>query len=196
MLIDTKVVENVAIWIASIATAIVTFWKTSVFLKKKLKKWGEEMFTEKLESSLNTLTNHVTETSNAILSDQQKILNNQRIFDAKQRVMMNMFAEFTFETNATGEWTLANRRLCKFVGKDEDDVLQKQWLNIIVPFDRVRVLSEFMQAVEQRRSVEIECSMYKDGKVIVPVMFQTQKMSCTDGKFFGYLGTITEKSNN
>jgi PAS domain-containing protein len=62
-----------------------------------------------------------------------------------------------FEADALGRWVRVNRALTAKTGRNSDELLGFEWLNLIDPADRARVRAEWHDAVVDGREFEQQC---------------------------------------
>lgn len=88
--------------------------------------------------------------------------------------------------------TYLSKSWCEFTGQREADGLGFGWANAVHPDDRENVYREFIQAAEQRRTLQLECRLRRhDGSYRWCIDAASPRFS-GDGRFVGFVGSIVD----
>ncbi|HEY9799724.1 MAG TPA: PAS domain S-box protein [Leptolyngbyaceae cyanobacterium] len=97
-----------------------------------------------------------------------------------------------FRNDASGRCIFVNERACKLIGSPLEDVLGEGWVQSLHPDDRLRIVTEWNQAVQQNLPFKAEYRFCHPDKVINWVIAQAIPERETHGEVIGYIGTMTD----
>ena len=94
--------------------------------------------------------------------------------------------------NAEGERVYVNDRWCEIAGLSTQEALVQSWQQAMHPDDANRILPAWKAAFSQRRPFLCECRFIHPSGETRWVMAQALPDVSEDGKFWGYVSTITD----
>ncbi|MFB2937675.1 PAS domain S-box protein [Aerosakkonemataceae cyanobacterium BLCC-F154] len=103
-----------------------------------------------------------------------------------------------FRIDAQGNCVYVNEKWCEIVGVSLEKALEKDWIEIIYPNDRERVCQRFKIAKRNNTAFKfkLEFRLQRSDNKIVWVLGQIVVEKDSDGKILGYVGTLTDISEN
>lgn len=120
------------------------------------------------------------------------------LVDARQVALMVALPEPMFWTDIEGEFTLVNRRFEDLTGFSRAHLMDAEWVNVVHPHDRVRVIKEWLGtedgAVKQLRAWLTTCRILnpKTGAVTtVRIEAHPIRQTFGDHHIVGWHGVIT-----
>ncbi|MBD2504512.1 PAS domain S-box protein [Anabaena azotica FACHB-119] len=97
-----------------------------------------------------------------------------------------------FRNDASGRCIFVNERACKLIGSPPEDVLGEGWVQSLHPDDRLRIVTEWNQAIQQNLPFKAEYRFCHPHNVINWVIAQAIPERGTHGEVIGYIGTMTD----
>lgn len=101
-----------------------------------------------------------------------------------------------FRIDVQGNCLYANEKWCEITGISLKEALQKDWLSIIHPNDRERVLQQFKGTIAQKKSFKLEFRLQRSDSKIIWVLGQIVTEKDNEGRILGCVGTLTDISEN
>ncbi|MBD2171183.1 PAS domain S-box protein [Nostoc sp. PCC 7120 = FACHB-418] len=97
-----------------------------------------------------------------------------------------------FRNDAFGRCIFANERACNLIGSPLKDILGEGWIQSLHPDDRLRIVREWNQAVQQNLPFKAEYRFRHPNNVINWVIYQAIPERGSNGEVTGYIGTMTD----
>jgi len=97
-----------------------------------------------------------------------------------------------FQTDADGRTVYVNPRWCEIAGVPLAAAMADDWLDVVHPDDRERVVAGWQEAVRNRRPSASEYRFRRPDGTVRWVMGQAVPELSGDGTVLGYVGTITD----
>jgi PAS domain S-box-containing protein len=97
-----------------------------------------------------------------------------------------------YETDAAGRFVYVNEHWSELTGLEAEDALSADWVSVVHPEDRDRVIAEWRRSQEEGRAFSLEYRYVRsDGS---PVWVWCRAVALTDdhGEVSGYLGTCSD----
>ncbi len=140
---------------------------------------------------INQLINELKPNGGASLRDSiNRIELNQCLLSQKLAYSLDVEGGGFFYTDIKGEYIEASLGYCRLTGKSERESLGKQWIYNIHPKDRIRVVKEWIEAIENQASFESQYSMinYDDEEMVIDC--HASPLKNMPGQVVGYFGLI------
>ena len=99
-----------------------------------------------------------------------------------------------FRMNALGEMVYANKRWREITGSPASVALEQAWREALHPDDRPRVFAEWEAACQLQQPYRTECRFLRPDGSVVWVLGQVTLEFSEDGAAIGYVGTVTDIS--
>lgn len=101
-----------------------------------------------------------------------------------------------FRLDIQGNCLYANERWCEITGTTLEETLEKNWISVIYLDDRKRILQEFNFAKLNNTSFKLEFRLQRRDSKIIWVLGQIVAEKDSDGKTLGYVGSLTDITDN
>jgi PAS domain S-box-containing protein len=112
--------------------------------------------------------------------------------EAKSHALIHALPVGIFQANALGECIYVNERWCEITGLDAEKSWGFGWTRALHPEDRERIVTEWHTALKKYRLFKsVYRFLHPDGRTIW-VYGQTTGEKSKTGEIIGYLGTITD----
>jgi diguanylate cyclase (GGDEF)-like protein/PAS domain S-box-containing protein len=109
------------------------------------------------------------------------------------QTLVNLSPVGMFCTDALGQYIQVNDRWCQLNGTQPSEAMGEGWTRTIHPDDRVRVLTEWYQAIAKNISFKsTEYRLLRPDGMVTWVFAQATAESGRSGTTIGYVGTITD----
>lgn len=107
--------------------------------------------------------------------------------EARQHVFSNSLEYPVFETDENGNWTTVNEAFLTLTGRQADDLLGSDWINVVCPTEQDDVWESYLAAIERRGKFERTFTLCKrtGGKVKVHAT-----ATCSRSRETGWFGTV------
>jgi diguanylate cyclase (GGDEF)-like protein/PAS domain S-box-containing protein len=99
-----------------------------------------------------------------------------------------------FRTDAQGNCLYVNERWCKITGLTPEEASKTGWVKGLHPDDRTKVVTEWYSAVQENRPFQLEYRFQHIDGTVTWVFGQAVVESEKAGEITGYVGTITDIS--
>jgi diguanylate cyclase (GGDEF)-like protein/PAS domain S-box-containing protein len=116
-----------------------------------------------------------------------------RASETQYQTLVNLSPVGIFCTDALGQYIQVNERWCQMNGLEAQEAMSEGWTRTIHPEDRVRVLTEWYQAVAKNLSFKsTEYRLLRPDGTTAWVFAQATAETGRSGSTIGYVGTITD----
>lgn len=116
-----------------------------------------------------------------------------RASETQYQTLVNLSPVGIFCTDAMGQYIQVNERWCQMNGLEAQEAMSEGWTRTIHPEDRVRVLTEWYQAVAKNLSFKsTEYRLLRPDGTTAWVFAQATAETGRSGSTIGYVGTITD----
>ena len=112
--------------------------------------------------------------------------------DARQAALIASQPEAMFESDVTGHFTTANRALEDITGFSRAHLTGMEWVNVIHPEDRFRVVKEWDHAIKDQRAWIDTCRLLTATGRLLLVRIEAHPMreSIGERNVVGWYGTV------
>jgi PAS domain S-box-containing protein len=121
---------------------------------------------------------------------EQTVLESERRYHALARIA----PVGIFRTDAVGNCIYTNERWCQIAGMSPEQALGEGWSAALHPEDRERVFTEWYQAAKTQAPFHGEYRFQRPDGAVSWVLVQTTAEEDSQGDVIGYVGTITDIS--
>lgn len=101
-----------------------------------------------------------------------------------------------FRLDLQGNCLYANEKWCEIAGISLEEALEKDWVTTIYSDDRERVFQEFNRATSNKTSFKLEFRLQRNDSKIIWVLGLIVAEKDSEGKILGYVGSLTDISEN
>jgi PAS domain S-box-containing protein len=119
----------------------------------------------------------------------RRLERNAKRAEARAAAVTYASGQAIWEADETGAFLVVNRAFEQLTGADSYDVAGRQWIGLLHPDCRDRVVREWLHAVADQRRFATEAVLDVAG-VTRRVEFQAEPMRTVDGEVIGWLGRV------
>ncbi|MBE9226787.1 PAS domain S-box protein [Phormidium sp. LEGE 05292] len=101
-----------------------------------------------------------------------------------------------FRLDLQGNCLYANQKWCEIAGITLEEALEKDWITTIYSDDRERFFQEFNLVTSNKTSFKLEFRLQRSDSKIIWVLGQIVAEKDSEGKILGYVGSLTDISEN
>jgi len=114
----------------------------------------------------------------------------QAINEGRHRSLISILKIVMFETNKTGRLDWVSKSFCDLTGKITEELIDNNWLNIIIEEHREKVWEEWNDAINQKREFHMKFKILtSDGKHCL-IICRTHFVFGPNSEIVGYIGII------
>jgi PAS domain-containing protein len=119
-----------------------------------------------------------------------RLESNQVVMAAQQDIQLHTQKLAIIRMNNDGDVVSVSEPLCALLKRQKEELLGKNWINVICPDDRDEIQSGWMSAVEDHRNFSVHFNCCGDDNELIRVMMKANPLPGRAG--LGFIGTITQ----
>lgn len=119
-----------------------------------------------------------------------RLESNQVVMAAQQDIQLFTQKLAIIRMNKEGEVASVSEPLCLLLKRQKEELLGKNWINVICPDDREEIHEGWMSAVGDHRNFSAHFNCCGDGGEAIRVMMKANPLPGRAG--LGFIGTITQ----
>lgn len=115
------------------------------------------------------------------------------ISEVRSRTLVTNLEIGEWQSDINGQCTFVNSAACRMLNRTEADFIGRNWVNVIYPEDRERVIEEWDRAVQERRVFELQYRwLHFDGHPVEIGVTATPLIDSTS-TVIGWLAVVRKK---
>ncbi|MDD5275319.1 MAG: EAL domain-containing protein [Methylovulum sp.] len=152
--------------------------------------YWEEVYMAPVNNKKGTTTHYVAVQLDITERKQAELL--LRSSEQHYATLLNVSPVGVFETNKEGLCLYVNGRWSNITGLPPEQAAGTGWITALYPDDKQAVCSEWENAIAEARPFRLEYRFLRDDGKITWVLGQAQAFYTQSGEVQGYIGTITD----
>ncbi len=112
--------------------------------------------------------------------------------EKRYQTLLSLSPVGVFHADTNGRYTFVSTRWCEITGLKLEQAQGEGWLQGIHSEDREQLGQKWSNAVSKKRAFKTQCRLHRSDGDMIWVILQALKEEKTDGEIAGYVGAITD----
>jgi PAS domain S-box-containing protein len=126
------------------------------------------------------------------VTERRRVEQALRQSEARYRTLAEAVRHLMWASNADGNAVYLNSRWQEFTGSDTDQHLDLQWMNVLHPDDKTRVVATRSAGIDAGEAYEVECRMRRTDGAYRWHLARVVPLKDDDGRVLQWFGTATD----